>query len=67
MATGTWAHLSSGVVDNVILLDPDDCGGYPLAGLVQVDGITPQPGIGWTYNGSVWAPPAPEAPITPGT
>jgi len=32
---------------------------------IDVSAVTPQPGIGWTYNGSTFTPPAPPAPTSP--
>lgn len=32
---------------------------------VDVSGVSPQPGIGWTYNGSTFSPPAPPSPTPP--
>lgn len=51
-------HDGAGLVDNVIVLDPDDCGDYPLDNLVQLPDDSPV-GIGWTVaaDGTFTAPP----------
>lgn len=61
MTAHRYAHVSAGIVDNVIVLDPDDCGDYPLAGLVQLPDDSAVD-IGFSWDGVTFhAPPA--API----
>lgn len=60
MASTVWAHVAGGSCDNIIVLDPATSNGYPMDGLVEIDGLDPMPGIGWRYDGSNWtAPPNP--------
>lgn len=60
MASTVWAHVTNGECDNIIVLDPATSNGYPMDGLVEVDGLNPMPGIGWRYDGNNWTvPPAP--------
>ena len=58
----TWAHLdASGVVTNVSVGDAE---WGSSQGLTCLDGIDPQPGIGWTLANGTWTAPAPPA-LTP--
>ncbi|WP_370290226.1 hypothetical protein [Nocardioides sp.] len=58
MPNARYAHIGpDGVCDNVIVLNPDDPDGYPLTGLVPIEGLTPMPWIGWTYSGGSWTRP----------
>jgi len=56
-----YAQISGGVIVNTLVLD--DLTYLPLfeAGFdycLQVDNLTPQPGIGWTYDGTnFYSPP----------
>ena len=47
----TFAIIESGVVANVILADE-----WPNA--IDVTDLAPRPGIGWTFDGEAFAPPA---------
>ena len=56
----TWAHLdASGVVTNVSVGDAE---WGSSQGLTCLDGIDPQPGIGWTLANGTWSAPTPPAP-----
>lgn len=64
MMIGTYAQTDpTGLVTNVIVLDPDDCGHYPTTALVHLDPLEPRPGIGWRRDHitGAWTPPAPKA------
>lgn len=50
-----YAQLSGGTVVNVVECDAAFATQF---GLTQVQGISPEPGMGWTFNAGVWAPPA---------
>lgn len=52
-----------GVVENVVIADgPLDVGGT----WVDLTGVNPQPGVGWTYaNGVFTPPPVPTPPVLP--
>lgn len=52
------AIIAAGLVENVILGSPED---FP--GCVDVSGLTPRPGVGWTYDGSEFAPPEGGSPV----
>lgn len=76
---GTWAHwattsttdpttgtvTTTTAIDNVIVLDPDTAGDYPMDNLIEITSMDPVPGIGWTTadDGATWdAPPPPPDP-----
>lgn len=72
MSHTQWAHVSSNLVVNISVgTDPVD----PLwlaavqgeyTAVVDVTGMDPRPGIGWTYeNGTFTPPPAPPDPDPP--
>jgi hypothetical protein len=52
-----FAEIVDGVVANVAVA----ASAAELSGTwVQIDALTPQPGIGWSYNGTAFSdPPAP--------
>lgn len=50
-----YAQLNNGTVTNVVECDTTFATQF---GLTQVQGLTPEPGMGWTLNAGVWAPPA---------
>ena len=49
------AHLTAGVVTQVTV-EPDDFATEPGQAIIGPNNVV---GIGWTYNGSVFAPPIP--------
>lgn len=55
-----FAEINSGVVTNVAVAEA--VANLPAGTWVQVDTITPRPGIGWAYNGSTFTGPTPPAP-----
>ena len=69
-SSNTWradmriaAEVSDGMVVNVLVLADGAQGDETLAGiagLVEVTGVDPQPGIGWSFDGSSFAPPPSE-------
>lgn len=51
-----FAVVDSGIVTNIAV-----AGGPMASNWISIQGITPQPGIGWSYNGSTFTePPAPD-------
>lgn len=52
-----YALIQSGIVVNTIIADPSDPED-PSYLWVDITSVTPQPGIGWSYNGSTFTPPA---------
>lgn len=61
---GNWAQMDGGTpqtVCNVIVADAAFAALFPAGTLIEVDAVVPQPGIGWTFDGTTWTPPLPEA------
>lgn len=52
-----WAMISSGVVINVCLWDGDTNTWEPPSG-IEMQPATDDCGIGWTWNGETFSPPA---------
>lgn len=52
-----YALIRNGVVDNICEWDGDESTWGPPAG-VSVIAAPDHVGVGWTYNGEAWAPPA---------
>lgn len=50
-----YAEIVNGVVANVALCD--DAAFAQSQGWTDIDAVTPQPGVGWTYNGTTFTPP----------
>lgn len=66
-----FAQITNNIIVNTIMLDDisllplfqNDPNGNPYDLILQIDNITPQPGVGWTFNSINYnAPPA--APVT---
>jgi hypothetical protein len=56
-APQTFAIVTSGVVTQVVTGLPSTISTqYP--GAIRIDTLTPVPGVGWTYDGSTFAPPS---------
>lgn len=55
-----FAEIKSGVVSNVAVAEA--AANLPPGTWVQIDTLTPQPGIGWAYSGTAFAPPSQPAP-----
>jgi hypothetical protein len=54
-----YAIVEDGVVANVVVWDGESP--YtPDGELILIDGLTPQPGIGWDYDGTKFADNRPE-------
>jgi hypothetical protein len=53
------ALIRNGVVENIIVSEPEFAGtlGYDVA--IPIDGYSPMPGISWKYSNEVFTPPAP--------
>ena len=56
-----WAQILNGVVVNIIVLNdttliPIFTQGFDY--LIEIDQLTPQPGIGWTYDGTNFTQPS---------
>lgn len=59
--THTFAVVEAGACVNVAVCDdPDFAATQGWIG--PLDGLTPQPGIGWAFDGTNWTAPAPPAP-----
>lgn len=60
MAVDIYAKIQGGSVINTELVDSSDSSNLdPTFTWVDITSITPQPGIGWTYNGTTFTAPAP--------
>lgn len=69
------AVIGSGEIINVVLMDDEteqifrDNGFvemlWPGNELVNITGLNPQPGIGWSYDGQTFTAPEPQAPEVP--
>jgi hypothetical protein len=66
MSNVAWAHVTNGVVDEILSLDASITPGVNLftpsfaAGMINVSSVSPAPQVGWSYNGSAFAaPPGP--------
>lgn len=51
-----FAEITSGSVTNIAVAAA--AGNLPAGTWVEIDAISPQPGIGWSYNGSSFTAPA---------
>jgi hypothetical protein len=68
-----YAQISNNVIMNTFELEDasllslfqTDPNGNPYDSVIQVDTMTPQPGMGWTFDNVNWNPPAIPAPPTP--
>lgn len=61
MSDTCYAQITAGVVVNIIVLNDPTLVSVFSAGFdafVQVDQLVPYPAIGWTYDGTNFAPPA---------
>lgn len=59
-----YAQIKDGIVKNVILLDDAGLASHFAIGFdscIRIDDVSPVPGIGWTYAGSVFSEPTPPA------
>lgn len=55
-----YAQIKDGIIKNTIVLDDMSLLNVFLDGfdyLLRVDDLDPQPSIGWSYDGSNYAPP----------
>ena len=61
-----YAVIQDGVVTNTVVADQAFIDQhYP--GSPRIDNVTPQPGIGWGYDGSTWTAPQTFGIVTAGT
>src|SRR5271154_3959605 len=58
---GTYARFDQATGETVINVEVWE---VAPAGLVEIDSISPEPGIGWTFIGGGWGAPAPNIPAT---
>lgn len=61
-----YAVISNGVCVTVIVADADFAAAH-FPGAIDIDTVSPRPGIGWSYDGTTWTAPAPPAPPAPST
>ncbi len=54
-----YAEITNGTVTNTVISDPTHAA---TQGWVLIDGITPQPSIGWGYDGKTFTAPPPPTP-----
>jgi hypothetical protein len=59
-----YAFIKGGVVVNTVVLTDTSYLSIPAIAAqfdsaVRVDNIVPQPGMGWSYDGTNWTPPPP--------
>lgn len=52
----TYAVVQDGTATNVVLAEQDVATELGLVG--PLDGLSPHPGIGWTWDGTAWTAPA---------
>jgi hypothetical protein len=58
-----FAQILNGIVQNTIVLDDLSLQNLFSANFdyfIRVDTLTPQPGIGWSYDGTSFSPPVEE-------
>lgn len=58
-----FAEIKAGTVSNVAVASA--AADLPAGQWIQIDTLTPQPGIGWTYSSGTFTPPTPPAPPAP--
>lgn len=59
-----YAVISNSIVTDVLVADQSFIDSY-YPGSPQIDGLDPQPGIGWGYDGTNFTPPAAGTPPAP--
>lgn len=61
----TLAEIQNNKVTNLICCEPENASIFP--DYIRVDNLSPQPGMGWSYNDGVFTPPPPppEPPLPP--
>jgi len=65
--TKTYAIIKNGIVSNTILWDAEAQPDYAPEGTpVDVSSISPQPGPGWTYDGTNFTDPNAQPPVENG-
>lgn len=52
---GIYAEIQNNTITNTVICDATFAAEYSLT---EIDGLTPQPGVGWTLAAGVWSPPA---------
>lgn len=52
-----YAHMAGNLIDNVIVVDPSNCGDFKLDEYIDITDIEPRPGIDWIRNSHGWEPP----------
>ena len=57
-----YAKISSGIVVNTQMCESTDVFD-PSFTWIDISSVTPQPGIGWTYNGTTFTAPTPPATL----
>ena len=58
-----YAIVENGVVINVVVWDGESAYN-PYGELILVDGLTPEPGIGWDYDGNTFTDNRPVEQLT---
>lgn len=56
-----YAEITDGTVTNVAVCD-DPTFAQQMGWVGPIDTIDPQPGVGWSYDGTTWTAPAPPPP-----
>lgn len=56
-----YAEITDGKVTNVAVCD-DPSFAEQMGWIGSIDTLNPEPGVGWTYDGTTWTPPTPPAP-----
>ena len=56
-----YAEITNGKVTNVSVCD-DPSFAEQMGWIGPIDTVTPEPGVGWSYDGTTWTPPTPPPP-----
>jgi hypothetical protein len=61
-----YLEVNDGLVTGGPYLCDDDEFVTEIGWVGPIDGMTPEPGVGWSYDGTTWTPPPPEAEVPDG-
>ena len=62
-----YAQIKNGkVVNTIVLNDPNlvTTFGQGFDFFIQIDQLSPKPGVGWSYDGTNWTPSTPQKPTS---